>query len=142
MLLLNYQENSPIYNTAAGLCLGCSKESRGEYVTMSICSQPESRKWNLLFHPLPWKYFCCDMYELFFSYSFLFFHVQFFVCVSIQLYKWNIRCNFYVLFFFSCVCSFFYVLLTWEQYYCLKKNYVLYYVIFLLLSLFKKYITL
>ncbi|XP_054713215.1 polypeptide N-acetylgalactosaminyltransferase 11-like [Uloborus diversus] len=45
--------NTPIYNTAAGLCLGCSKEKAGEYVTLSICSQPESRNWNLLFHSLP-----------------------------------------------------------------------------------------
>ncbi|XP_035229701.1 polypeptide N-acetylgalactosaminyltransferase 35A-like [Stegodyphus dumicola] len=45
--------NSPIYNTAAGLCLGCSRESAGEYVILSICSQSTSRKWNLLFHALP-----------------------------------------------------------------------------------------
>ncbi|KAG8183899.1 hypothetical protein JTE90_002467 [Oedothorax gibbosus] len=42
--------NSPIYNTAAGLCLGCHKPKAGEYVILSICSQPESRKWNLKFY--------------------------------------------------------------------------------------------
>ncbi|GFT97997.1 polypeptide N-acetylgalactosaminyltransferase 11 [Nephila pilipes] len=45
--------NSPIYNTAAGLCLGCHRAVAGEYILLSICSQSESRKWNLLFHPLP-----------------------------------------------------------------------------------------
>ncbi|CAL1290954.1 unnamed protein product, partial [Larinioides sclopetarius] len=45
--------NSPIYNTAAGLCLGCHKPVVGEYILLSICSQSESRKWNLLFSPLP-----------------------------------------------------------------------------------------
>ncbi|GIY20918.1 polypeptide N-acetylgalactosaminyltransferase 11 [Caerostris darwini] len=45
--------DSPIYNTAAGKCLGAHKPVAGEYILLSICSQSESRKWNLLFHPLP-----------------------------------------------------------------------------------------
>ncbi|XP_015909150.1 polypeptide N-acetylgalactosaminyltransferase 11 [Parasteatoda tepidariorum] len=45
--------DSPIYNMAAGLCLGVHKENVGEYIILTICSQSESRKWNLLFHSLP-----------------------------------------------------------------------------------------
>lgn len=39
---------TPIYNEAAGLCLGVTKVEVGQTLTMSICSSSEARKWNLI----------------------------------------------------------------------------------------------
>ena len=41
-------KNTPIYNEAAGMCLGVPKLEVGQTLTMSICSSSEARKWNLI----------------------------------------------------------------------------------------------
>lgn len=41
-------KDTPIYNEAAGLCLGSHKIEVGETVIMAICSSPKAHKWNLV----------------------------------------------------------------------------------------------
>lgn len=45
-------KRTPIYNTAAGLCLGSESVSAGKYITLTMCSQPGARKWDLVMKPL------------------------------------------------------------------------------------------
>ncbi|UYV67385.1 hypothetical protein LAZ67_5000439 [Cordylochernes scorpioides] len=39
---------TPLYNAAAGLCLGTAREEVGQKVTLEMCSSTAARKWNLM----------------------------------------------------------------------------------------------
>uniref|UniRef100_A0A1W7RB57 Polypeptide N-acetylgalactosaminyltransferase n=1 Tax=Hadrurus spadix TaxID=141984 RepID=A0A1W7RB57_9SCOR len=44
--------NVPIYNTAAGLCLGVKSSVAAQHITMEICSSTKAKRWNLIMKPV------------------------------------------------------------------------------------------
>lgn len=43
-----FQVDSPIYNTAAGMCLGVDRAVRGEPILMVICDNQSTNQWDFI----------------------------------------------------------------------------------------------
>lgn len=42
------QNKTPIYNLAAGKCLGAKSKESGAVVTMKLCTDPDKNTWDLI----------------------------------------------------------------------------------------------
>lgn len=42
------ENRTPIYNMAAGTCLGVKNKDRGAIVTMEICNRPNLNQWDFV----------------------------------------------------------------------------------------------